>query len=276
MPVHPLSRRPERPALLPWVQRLWLHAAIHSPVAARELCLPSAMTRLVLRLEGQAMRSFRGVGDRRGVPHARLQYAGLRHRSLLRSAADSGVSVGVDLKPGASLALFGQPADRLAGRHLDLLDLLPARLRSGFAALQRMPADAALLDRLEDLLLACLEGRDTALLQCERWDETLAALTGGTPVLALAATSGLSHRAWLQRFRAALGCTPRAWRELARFSCALPALREQPHRPLAELALDLGFHDQAHLSRQFAAHAGIGPARYRRWGGPWMQHLPLD
>jgi len=273
--VTPLARAPERPALLPWVQRLWLHASSLTPVSARELCLPSAGTRLVLRLEGAAMRSFRGLEDRHGEPHARLQYCGLRTRSLLRSVADSGVSLGVDLKPGASLALFGLPADRLAGRYFDLADLLPARLCREFARLQDLPADGGLLDRVEDLLLACLRGREAAPPP-GRWDETLAALAGGASVLALAAASGHSHRVWLQRFRAAVGCTPRAWREFARFSRALPALRERPHRPLSELALDLGFHDQAHLSRQFAAHACISPARYRRWAGSWLQHLPLD
>lgn len=221
------------------------------------------------------MRSFRSVDDRRGVLHSPLQYCGLRQRGLLRSAAEIGVSVGVDLKPGASLALFGLPADRLGGRYLDLLDLLPARLGRDFASLQRRPADAALLDRLEDLLLACVHSRD-ASPPPQRWDERLAALDDGTPVLALAADAGLSHRVWLQRFRAAMGCTPRDWRSLVRFSRVLRALREQPQRPLSELALALGFHDQAHLSRQFAAHAGMGPARYRRWGGPWIQHLPFD
>jgi AraC-like DNA-binding protein len=274
--VTPLSRPPSHAALLPWVQRLWLHAAAINTVSARELCLPSAATRLVLRLQGPAMRSFRGLDDRRGVQHARLQYCGLRHRSLLRSAADSGVSVGVELKPGASLALFGQPADRLAGRYLDLDELLPAGLRREFAALQRAPVDPALLDRVEDLLLACLQQRDEALSLPEHWGGTLAALVEGRSVLALAAASGLSHRAWLQRFRAAVGCTPRAWRELERFSRALVALRVLPRVPLSALALDLGFHDQAHLSRQFAAHAGMGPARHRDWGGAWAQHLALD
>lgn len=222
------------------------------------------------------MRSFRGPEDRHGELHARLQYCGLRTRSLLRSAADSGLSLGVELNPGATLALFGLPADRLAGRHIDLADLLPARLRRDFAALQRLPADEWLLDRVEELLLACLQQSGPSAPPPESWGEALAALTDGVSVLDLAAASGLSHRAWLQRFRAAVGCTPRAWRELARFSRMLPALRESPHRPLSALALDLGFHDQAHLSRQFALHAGMGPARYRRWAGPWLQHLPLE
>lgn len=272
----PLSRPPSQSALLPWVHCLWLHAASVGPGRAREWCLPSAATRLVLRLQGPAMRSFRGLDDRCGVPHARLQYCGLRHRSLLRSAADSGVSLGVELKSGASLALFGQPADRLAGRYLDLGELLPAGLRREFAALQRAPVDLALLDRVEDLLLACLHWRDGAVSTSQHWGGTLAALVEGRSVLALAAASGLSHRAWLQRFRAAVGCTPRAWRELDRFSRAVLYLRARPHLPLSALALDLGFHDQAHLSRQFAAHAGMGPARYRDWGGAWAQHLPLD
>jgi AraC-like DNA-binding protein len=35
-------------------------------------------------------------------------------------------------------------------------------------------------------------------------------------------------------------------------------------RPLAEVAVGVGFHDQSHLTRHFRRHVGTTPARYAR------------
>lgn len=43
----------------------------------------------------------------------------------------------------------------------------------------------------------------------------------------------------------------------------MDVLRDQS-RPLAELALDLGFSSQSHFTRLFSALTGMTPARYRK------------
>ncbi len=270
-----LSREPLDAQLKPWIERLWLHEALAEPAAARELCMPSARTRLVLRLQGPPMRRFRGLGDTEGVVQPRLQCCGLRRRALLRSPADSGLSLGVELRAGGSLALLGIAADRLAGEYVELEDVLPASLRRAFRALQRQPADLRLLDRLEELLLACLHWVALQATAPRPVAATLDALSAGTPVLRLAVTSGLSHRAWLAQFRASVGCTPREWLGLMRFGRALQGLSQPQPLALSELALAAGFHDQPHLTRSFVLHAGLSPGAYLRSRSVWPQHLLL-
>lgn len=271
----PLTRTPETPALRAWVERLWLHTGAGPAAAGRELCLPSARQRIVFRLDGLPMRRFLHADDRRGIEQPRLQWCGLRLGPVLRSPADAGLSLGIDLRPGASLALLGLPADRLAGQYVALDALIPAPLRGGFNALLRMPAGAGMLDRIEELLLAWLQRACSPVITICGINISLTALAAGTPVLQLAAQSGLSHRAWLAQFRAAVGCTPRAWQGLTRFSHALQLLAQADPPALSEVAAATGFFDQAHLSRSFAAHAGVAPGMYRRSRPRWAEHLLL-
>jgi AraC-like DNA-binding protein len=272
----PLTRTPQAPELRAWVERLWLHAGAGPVAARRELCLPSARQRIVFRLDGAPMRRFFSADDRDGIEQSRLQWCGLRLGPVLRSPADAGLSLGIELRPGASLAFLAMPADRLADAYVALDALMPAPLRHGFSALRRMPVGAGMLDRVEELLLAWLRRASPPALTIGDTDTRLTALAAGTPVLQLAAQSGLSHRAWLAQFRATVGCTPRAWLGLTRFSNALQLLAQVNPPALSEVAAAAGFFDQAHLSRSFAAHAGIAPGAYRRSPPRWAEHLLLS
>lgn len=63
-------------------------------------------------------------------------------------------------------------------------------------------------------------------------------------------------------FRLRYGLSPGDFRRSVRVSRAARALASTT-RPLAELALDLGFHDQAHFTRVFRHWTGVTPGRYR-------------
>jgi AraC-like DNA-binding protein len=64
-------------------------------------------------------------------------------------------------------------------------------------------------------------------------------------------------------FQQVFGTTPCRYRAEARARRALTAIA-QSALPLAQLAADLGFADQAHMTRAVAAMTGCPPARWRR------------
>jgi transcriptional regulator GlxA family with amidase domain len=65
------------------------------------------------------------------------------------------------------------------------------------------------------------------------------------------------------RFRRQFGITPKAYARLLRFGHATALLTETPTmRSLAEVATDAGYYDQSHLTRDFAALAGLTPGTY--------------
>lgn len=120
------------------------------------------------------------------------------------------------------------------------------------------PADA--VDDLLAALLPRLNDRGVAARAAAALDETFAT---GPSIDALAADLGV-HRVYLARvFRAHWGCSPREYVQHARVRAAARGLASM-NRPLADVALDAGFSDQAHMSRVFLRATGMTPAVFRR------------
>lgn len=78
----------------------------------------------------------------------------------------------------------------------------------------------------------------------------------------LAAAVGLSPFHFARVFRKATGLPPHAWLKQRRLEQAR-ALLKQGCAPV-NVAMQLGFSDQSHLSRQFKQAYGVGPGEYRQ------------
>lgn len=81
----------------------------------------------------------------------------------------------------------------------------------------------------------------------------------------LAELAAMSRYRLIRAFRTVTGMTPHAWQLNARINLARARIRQDA--PLARLAQELGFADQAHFQRVFKAHAGVSPGRFRRSRG---------
>jgi AraC-like DNA-binding protein len=102
------------------------------------------------------------------------------------------------------------------------------------------------------------------------WPDLLAAALRDEPSLGLAEWAdamGLAAETVARGFRRAYGVSPKRYRAEAR---ALKAWRTLPRStlPLSQLALDLGFTDQAHMTREVVALTGRTPAALRRCAAP--------
>jgi AraC-like DNA-binding protein len=86
--------------------------------------------------------------------------------------------------------------------------------------------------------------------------------------------SGLSHRQFIVHFRQAVGLAPKAWLRVQRFQHALRRLHAAAE-PLAAVAAEAGYADQAHFSREFQALAGVTPRAYRAIAPREANHLPV-
>jgi AraC-like DNA-binding protein len=76
----------------------------------------------------------------------------------------------------------------------------------------------------------------------------------------LAREAGLSPFHLLRCFKQEVGLTPFAYRNQRRIEAARRLLRAG--RPIAETAVEVGFTDQSHLTRQFQRLVGVSPGRY--------------
>lgn len=171
----------------------------------------------------------------------------------------------VKLRPGAALALFGVPANELAGQQVPWASLATAGQRDLPARLRDAPNDATRVRVLFERLQA--SRRD--LNEKERrtaWQA--AAMFRGAPVersvQAVASAVGLGERRLQQVFRAHIGLPPRTWARLARIHECLRLLRRPAPLPWHALAVDGGFYDQSHLINEFQALCGLTPEQFLR------------
>ncbi len=80
----------------------------------------------------------------------------------------------------------------------------------------------------------------------------------------LAALAGLSGGQFERRMKKVFQLSPVQYVMKVRIQAAADALADTA-RPIAEIAAEVGFCDQAALNRHFKQVAGLSPAAYRRW-----------
>ncbi len=182
----------------------------------------------------------------------RLSIAGPDSRPRVVTLASGSRLVGVRLRPGTAGAFLGLPASELCDVSPDAADVLGRDVA------------AALLDALtagsdpHELLLQAIElrgvGAPDPLVRA-------AVLALGRPrarVDAVATELGVSARQLQRRVSDAVGYGSKILTRVLRFR----RLQALAPAPLAELALDAGYADQAHMTAEVTRLAGTSPIRF--------------
>ena len=150
------------------------------------------------------------------------------------------------------------PACRALLRLLALLDRVTLQTAGGAA------------DELVHNTLAALSFGSASDAPSPSWliEARLALEQESTPIAALARRMGVHPVYLARRFRAQFGVSPAAYRARLRVQRAARALLEADS-PLVTVALDAGYYDQPHMSRQIRAATGLTPRALRRVSG-WI------
>ncbi|MDF3020791.1 MAG: transcriptional regulator, AraC family [Steroidobacteraceae bacterium] len=184
-------------------------------------------------------------------------YAAQRVTALQLEATGALDDFGVRLRPAAS-AIIAREIEPLRDRVVDLASLDPRVSVSLIDAARAFArGDAAPLWRLLERLAA-------AFPIDAKIEDSVARIEssgGGARIDSLARAAGWSVRTLQTRFLAAVGLTPKEFARVLRLQATLRALGGDS--PLAELACDAGFADQAHATRELKRVTGLTPARLR-------------
>ncbi|MGP3957364.1 helix-turn-helix domain-containing protein [Nonomuraea sp. 3N208] len=167
---------------------------------------------------------------------------------LLRAARDL---------PGGDPALIEERLTVLLLRLLDLTGTSAARRRGSGAAGNCGAGNCGAGNWAAGDGAASGDARIAAVLDRLRGD-----LSSPPSLAALAEDAGMSREHLIRSFTRATGCPPYAWHLQARLAEGRRRLRHG--EPVADVAHALGFADQAHFHRHFAAAYAVTPGRYRR------------
>lgn len=205
-------------------------------------------------------------------PEARVY--GVDRGLFVRRLEGRGQVLGVKFQPGGFRPFWGRPVQELADRVLpatvalgtdgdgdadgDAGEAAVAGANRRILALDSLPAMAALADAF---LLARLPAADPRVAEVTAIVELAATDHGIVRVEQLAARCGVSVRTLQRLFAEYVGVGPKWVLRRARLQqAALLADAGAVDWPL--LAAELGYADQAHLSRDFTAVVGRPPTRY--------------
>jgi AraC-like DNA-binding protein len=204
-------------------------------------------------------------------PGSALSLPDGRHTSFLAALHEShtlvehdGHQEGVEVRltPLGARALFGLPMHELSNRVVELDDLLG---RGADELIERM-WEAPSWDRRFAILDDALAFRADRAPRPESelvwaWGR-MRSSAGRARVSGLADELGWSHRRLIARFREGIGLAPKTLGRVLRFERVSRLLQQVEEPRLAEVALDCGYYDQAHLNRDFRQFAGTSPGQY--------------
>jgi AraC-like DNA-binding protein len=268
-------RRVPRPALRHIVEALWAvdETSETRPAAVRrEHVLPTGQMHLVYRLSDDPLRLFASVSDTSGHTVSEGVVGGARDAFYIREVSQPLRSVGAQLRPGAAEALFGVPADELAGRHTPLDELWGRPAASTRDQLAEIGSLEQRLDTFEAMLTARVQrarGLHPAVAQA------LEEFMNVTSIRDLAHRSGYSHRTFIALFRRSVGLTPKLYGRVQRFQRVLRAL-SQRSASWADVAATAGYSDQSHFNREFREFVGATPTEYRLLSPRFSHHLTVE
>lgn len=167
---------------------------------------------------------------------------------------------GVRLNPGVAFLLTGVPVHGFVESRRLLSDLLPEECRLFARRLASATTRDDYFDGLEELLLARLAGR--AINAHVQKALALIEESGGQIRIAeLARRCKISTHQLAHTLRTWVGLPPKTLARITRFQRFLEQVANDPSESSATRAADLGYFDQAHLTREVAQFFGATPGR---------------
>jgi AraC-like DNA-binding protein len=185
-------------------------------------------------------------------------------RSLfVRRLSGRGKALGVRFRAGCFRPFWGAPISQLSDRVVPGVRVFGPLAEKTRQEIMLAETDAGMTSHAESLLFSALPERDPV---AEQVADLVALITSATwlrRVDQLAVVSGLPARRLQRLFSDYVGVSPKWVMRRARLHEA--ALRADGGEAVdwAALAADLGYADQAHLTRDFTATIGVPPSRYR-------------
>lgn len=238
--------------LAPWVECVWtLNGRVPPDAPSEQRVLPDGCVELILHF-GDRVRQ-----DGREQP--RRMAAGQMDRCLLLSPRGTLDIVGVRFHPHGARAFFACPLHLLTNRFEELESVI------GSAAARQAGEEVDPVARLGTVWrflerrLSGAKPPDRAVAEGVR----LAISSGGAiPVDGVAARAGVGSRQLSRLFQEHVGISPKLFSQTLRFQQVLAAGGRGDWRRLADLAVECGFFDQAHLCHEFRRFSGLNPSTF--------------
>ena len=269
-PMQLIRHRPAAP-LDRYVHCFWWSRR-EDPQDYCEHILPSGAVQLLFALHQTPIICVPGQPSHPPIEWSGSVVHGPQWRYYVAGPKPRGGVAGVAFRQGAAGAVLGVPAAELADCHVTLDSLWGRRGQSLHEQLMAAKDPLSVFQALEQSLIARIQ---RPLLMHPAVANALSPRWSAEPSVRIADIqrgTGYSPRHFIALFRAAVGLTPKHYYRIRRFNQVARCLASRADFDLAEVAAELGYSDQAHLTREFRELSGVAPTQYRPAGADRVLH----
>ncbi|MBX2836043.1 MAG: helix-turn-helix domain-containing protein [Gammaproteobacteria bacterium] len=246
-----VSRPPSSSELSHYVNVIWTYSS--EPQHGYEKIVPSVHAQLLINLDGDTLshRDLNGLLKRKTGP---MGLQGLLTEPVLIEKNQKTDICGVQFTAMGLSVFVDQPACAYVNQIVDAVSVWGLSADSLRTSLTTTDDPALRCDFIEAFLVRQLRqpGADVDMLRV-----CVDSLLAGMNVTELQKTVGLSQRKLHDLFDRCIGIKPKLFSRIARFSRTLPAVSD--HENLTQIAIENGYADHAHMTREFHWFTGRSP-----------------
>lgn len=221
---------------------------------------PDAHVEFVFQTGAPCATRLAQLASSRASPRA-MVYA-QRHGALTLMPTGANVIVAFRTTPAVASVILGRPLADCWDRPIDLADLIGAEADRLLDRLADLPA-ASQCAVLESWLISRLGGWEAEHERNLRLQRLLLWRSGGESLAALADHAGVTVRTLRRHFARHAGLSPKQLSMSGRILRACSYLSDRRDIPIAQVALKVGFGDQAAFTNAFRHYVGMTPANLR-------------
>lgn len=191
---------------------------------------------------------------------------GVDRKIFTRRLTEAGKALGLRFRPGGFRPFHSAPVFSLNDRVVPAREIFGSSADQACQAVLAAASDDGMIAAAADLLRGASPRPDPVAGQVAEIVDRIATDPGLRRVSSLADVFGVPERRLQRLFAEYVGVSPKWVMRRARLHEA--ALRAEAGGDVdwAALAADLGYADQAHLTRDFTATLGVPPSRYASRG----------
>lgn len=244
----------------------WFHADRHPPAAAlAELVEHYWVVRWdVRRGDPYTQHTLSNASVHLCFERGRSRVQGVVTGRFTRVLKGAGRVFGVKFRPAGFRPFLGSSVAALSDRTLPVAAVFGGAGDTLVARVLALAEDAPIVTLLDGFIAERLPPPDPTVAQVNALVAAIVAERTITRVDQVAERAGVRTRTLQRLFSEYVGVSPKWIIRRYRLHEAAQRLAEGPDTSLADLALELGYWDQAHFVRDFKAVVGRPPAEYAR------------
>ena len=252
------------PPLSQYVDFFWYYDDLASD-HNREHVLPDGSFELIINLEDRPRKLFHRDNAERYDSFRRAWLSGAQSQYLVIDVLQGASMMGAHFKPGGIAPFLQCPAGETSERVTELDAIWGALASELRERLLAAPNPQTKFRMLEQFLLKRLLSQQR-VTNGERRVSWAVQRFMQQPELqnigAVAAELGVSHKHFIEQFRARVGVTPKLFCRIRRFQQVLAQIGSKGRVEWAGVAYSTGYFDQAHFVHDFQGFAGLNPTAY--------------